>query len=183
MHGLFATPSPLLASLGLPASGLLVGAALNLAPHAFCAAVAGVPFVDVAVTMADPSIPLTTEEWEEWGNPNEAEYHEYIRSYSPVHNVRRGAAYPKMLIVAGLNDPRVGYWEPAKWAQALRAEAANGEGVLLKMDLAAGHSSPSDRYRNLRELAFEYAWLLEHLGLAEAAGGPSESERTEAVGT
>ena len=97
--------------------------------------------------------------------------------------MRRGAAYPKMLIVAGLNDPRVGYWEPAKWAQALRAEAANGEGVLLKMDLAAGHSSPSDRYRNLRELAFEYAWLLEQLGLAEAAGGPSESERTEAVGT
>ena len=85
--------------------------------------------------------------------------------------VREGVTYPKMLIVSGLNDPRVAYWEPTKWAQVLRAAVANGEDVLLKMDLAAGHFSASDRYRYLRELAFDYAWLLDQLGRAEAAEG------------
>ena len=111
--------------------------------------------------MGDASIPLTTEEWEEWGNPNEAKYYEYMRSYSPIDNVREDVPYPKMLIVSGLNDPRVAYWEPAKWAQVLRHEVANPNDVLLKMDLAAGDFSAADRYRYLRELAFDYAWLLD----------------------
>ena len=154
---------------GRSAGGLLVGNVVNMAPETFCAGIAGVPFVDLMVTMCDPSIPLTTEEWEEWGNPNEAKYHEYMMSYSPIDNVRQGATYPKMLIVSGLNDPRVAYWEPTKWAQVLRAKVANGDEVLLKMDLAAGHFSAADRYRYLRELAFDYAWLLEALGKADAA--------------
>jgi oligopeptidase B len=155
---------------GRSAGGLLVGNVVNLAPDLFCAAVAGVPFVDLMTTMCDPSIPLTTEEWEEWGNPNEAKYYEYMRSYSPIDNAQPGAQYPSMLIVSGLNDPRVAYWEPTKWAQVLRATVANGDDVLLKMDLAAGHFSASDRYRYLRELAFDYAWLLDKLGKAPPSG-------------
>ena len=154
---------------GRSAGGLLVGNVVNMAPEKFCAAIGGVPFVDLMVTMCDPSIPLTTEEWEEWGNPNEAKYYEYMRSYSPIDNVRDDVPYPKMLIVSGLNDPRVAYWEPTKWAQVLRAKVPNGEEVLLKMDLAAGHFSAADRYRYLRELAFDYAWLLDTLGKADCA--------------
>ncbi|KAJ8609695.1 hypothetical protein CTAYLR_009386 [Chrysophaeum taylorii] len=105
---------------GRSAGGLLVGNACNLAPELFTACIAGVPFVDLAVTMCDPSIPLTTEEWCEWGNPNELEYFEYMLSYSPINQVRAGAEYPAMLLVAGLNDPRVAYWEPAKFALVLR---------------------------------------------------------------
>ena len=146
---------------GRSAGGLLVGAVVNMAPRLFRAALAAVPFVDTMVSMCDPSIPLTTEEWEEWGNPNEAKYYKYMLSYSPIHNVQPGATYPAMLIVAGLYDPRVAYWEPTKWAQVLRATVANGEDVLLQMDLAAGHYSASDRYARLRQLAFEYAWLLD----------------------
>ena len=92
-----------------------------------------------------------------------------MRSYSPIDTVVQGATYPKMLIVSGLNDPRVAYWEPTKWAQVLRAAVANGDDVLLKMDLAAGHFSAADRYRYLRELAFDYAWLLAQLGRTDAA--------------
>ena len=154
---------------GRSAGGLLVGNVINMAPELFAAAVAGVPFVDLMVTMCDPSIPLTTEEWEEWGNPNEAKYHQYMMEYSPIDNVREGVTYPSTLIVSGLNDPRVAYWEPTKWAQVLRAKVANGDDVLLKMDLDAGHFSASDRYRYLRELAFDYAWLLEKLGKADGA--------------
>ena len=146
---------------GRSAGGLLVGATINMAPHLFCAALALVPFVDTMVTMCDPSIPLTIEEWEEWGNPNEARFHDYMMSYSPIHNVPLGATIPPLLIVSGLNDPHVAYWEPTKWAQVLRSRVANGEQVLLKMDLAAGHASASDRYRYLRETAFQYAWLLD----------------------
>ena len=90
-----------------------------------------------------------------------------MTSYSPIDNVKPGATYPKMLIVSGLNDPRVAYWEPTKWAQVLRSKVTNGEDVLLKMDLAAGHFSASDRYKYLRELSFDYAWLLEQLGRAD----------------
>lgn len=153
---------------GRSAGGLLVGNVVNMAPELFTAAVAGVPFVDLMVTMCDPSIPLTTEEWEEWGNPNEEKYHDYMMSYSPMNNVKTGTKYPELLIVSGLNDPRVAYWEPAKWAQVLRSKVANGDDVLLKMDLSAGHFSASDRYRYLRELAFDYAWLLDRLGKADA---------------
>ena len=152
---------------GRSAGGLLVGNAVNLAPEAFNACIAGVPFVDLMTTMCDPSIPLTTEEWEEWGNPNEEKYHEYMLSYSPIDNVISGQKYPQMLLVSGLNDPRVAYWEPAKWAQVLRHEAANGDETLVKMDMTAGHFSAADRYRYFRELAFDYAWLLDVFGKAE----------------
>ncbi len=108
------------------------------------------------------------------GNPNEHKYFDYMMSYSPINNVREGATYPAMLIVSGLNDPRVAYWEPTKWAQVLRANIANGDDVLLKMDLAAGHFSAADRYRYLRERAFDYAWLLEQLGKASG-----EADRCE----
>ena len=152
---------------GRSAGGLLVGNVVNDAPELFTAAIAGVPFVDLMTTMCDPSIPLTTEEWEEWGNPNEKTYYEYMLSYSPIDNIVKDANYPKMLLTSGLNDPRVAYWEPTKWAQVLRSTVANGEEILLKMDLAAGHFSAADRYRYLRELAFDFAWLLDQLGKAD----------------
>ena len=152
---------------GRSAGGLLVGNVVNDAPELFTAAIAGVPFVDLMTTMCDPSIPLTTEEWEEWGNPNEKVYYEYMLSYSPIDNIVKDANYPKMLLTSGLNDPRVAYWEPTKWAQVLRSTVANGEEILLKMDLAAGHFSAADRYRYLRELAFDFAWLLDQLGKAD----------------
>ena len=250
---------------GRSAGGLLVGAVVNMAPRLFRAALAAVPFVDTMVSMCDPSIPLTTEEWEEWGarylwspnavereatfgwsrarvqlprrttdadaprvlrspagNPNEAAFYDYMLSYSPMHNVQPAATYPAMLIIAGLNDPRVAYWEPTKvtddmqthmqtpcdtpahagappvgggmapstrarvawalthrhstlaratvvvqWAQVLRATVANGEDVLLQMDLTAGHYSAADRYVRLRQLAFEYAWLIDQHSSAE----------------
>lgn len=161
-----ATPG-LLSCEGRSAGGLLVGNVVNDAPDLFRAALAGVPFVDLMVSMCDPTIPLTTEEWEEWGNPNEERYHQYMLSYSPIQQVRRGVNYPSMLLVSGLNDPRVAYWEPTKWAQVLRERVPNGDEVLLKMDMAAGHFSASDRYKKLRERAFEYAWLLDQLGKAE----------------
>ena len=104
-------------------------------------------------------------------------------SYSPIQQVRTGVKYPAMLLCSGLNDPRVAYWEPTKWAQVLRAAVANGDDVLLKMDLAAGHFSAADRYRYLRELAFDYGWLLDQLGKADAkpAGGKYEYEPAKAV--
>ena len=104
-------------------------------------------------------------------------------SYSPINNVRPGVAYPSMLIVSGLNDPRVAFWEPAKWAQVLRATVDNGDDVLLKMDLAAGHFSAADRYRYLRELAFDYAWLLDKLGRADAACAEAEADDGVELGT
>ena len=125
---------------GRSAGGLLVGNVINMTPDLWCAAIAGVPFVDLMTTMCDPSIPLTTEEWEEWGNPNEERYYEYMRSYSPIDNVQEGVAYPSTLIVSGLNDPRVAYWEPAKWAQVLRSKVSNGDEMLLKVRAHGPHS-------------------------------------------
>lgn len=155
-----------LAIEGRSAGGLLMGSVLNMRPDLFRVAVAGVPFVDVMNTMCDPSIPLTTGEWEEWGNPNEWKYFDYMLSYSPYDNVRR-VPYPHILITAGLHDPRVAYWEPAKWASKLRMHNTNpGSEILLKMDLEVGHFSASDRYRYRREKSFEQAVVLDKLGLA-----------------
>ena len=153
---------------GRSAGGLLMGAVLNMAPQLFRACVAGVPFVDVMVSMCDPSIPLTVAEWEEWGNPNDAKFYEYMKSYSPMENV--GAyAYPATLVTAGLHDPRVAYWEPAKWVARLRAARTNEEPLLLKMDLDSGHFSASDRYKYLQQLAFEYAFVLWQLDLLDGS--------------
>ena len=147
---------------GRSAGGLLVGNAVNLAPDAFCACVAGVPFVDLMVTMCDPSIPLTTEEWEEWGNPNNAKYFQYMLEYSPYDNVA-AQDYPAILITAGLHDPRVAYWEPAKWVAKLRTLKTDSNPLLLKTDLSSGHFSASDRYKWYRETAFEWAFLVEQI--------------------
>lgn len=152
-----------LAIMGGSAGGLLVGAVLNMRPDLFRAAIAKVPFVDVINTMNDPSLPLTVIEYEQWGNPAEREFYEYMRSYSPYDNVAP-RAYPHILATAGLNDPRVSYWEPAKWVAKLRALKTDNNVVLLKTNLDAGHSGKTGRYEALRETALDYAFLLWALG-------------------
>ncbi|MEK6480698.1 S9 family peptidase [Catalinimonas sp. 4WD22] len=153
-----------LCALGGSAGGLLMGAVINSKPDLFKAIVAKVPFVDVLNTMLDPNLPLTVTEYEEWGNPQDKKYFEYIRSYSPYDNVSQ-KAYPNMLITAGLNDPRVSYWEPAKWAAKLRALKTDDNLLLLKTNMDAGHGGSSGRYEYLKEIAFEYAFLLKVLRL------------------
>lgn len=155
-----------LACMGRSAGGLLMGAVINMRPDLFRVCLAGVPFVDVLTTMCDPSIPLTTLEWEEWGNTNEEKYFDYIASYSPMDNIT-AQDYPATLVTAGLHDPRVAYWEPAKWVARLRTHNTGKLPLLLKTELDAGHFSASDRYRLLRERAFEYTFLLDQLGRAE----------------
>jgi oligopeptidase B len=149
---------------GGSAGGLLMGAVANLRPELFRAVVAEVPFVDVVTTMLDESIPLTVIEYEEWGNPNDPRYYEYMKSYSPYDNVR-AQAYPDMLVTAGLNDPRVAYWEPAKWVARLRTLRTADTRLLLKTNMGAGHSGASGRYDYLREVAFKYAFVLDVLGM------------------
>ncbi len=152
-----------LAIRGGSAGGLLLGAAVNLRPDLFAVVLASVPFVDVVNTMLDETIPLTVIEYEEWGDPADKELFEAMLSYSPYDNVRE-TDYPAMLVTAGLNDPRVQYWEPAKWVAKLRALKSDDNPLLLKIDLSAGHGGPSGRYAYLRERAFEYAFLLLRLG-------------------
>lgn len=156
-----------LAIQGGSAGGLLMGAAVNLRPDLFKACHAAVPFVDVINTMSDASIPLTTGEYEEWGNPHIEEQYRWIRAYSPYENVER-KAYPAMLITAGLNDPRVHYWEPAKWAAKLRDKKTNDAPLLLKTNMGAGHGGSSGRYERLEEIAFEMAFFIDQLGAPEA---------------
>jgi oligopeptidase B len=167
-----------LAGRGGSAGGLLIGAVANQAPELFRALVAEVPFVDCVTTMLDDELPLTVGEWEEWGNPaaDEAAYWRML-GYSPYDNVtgenpdgtRR--TYPDLFVTAGLNDPRVAYWEPAKWVAKLR-ELSPSTRVLLRTELGAGHGGPSGRYDAWREEALVYAFLLDALGLA----GPLPSE-------
>lgn len=154
---------------GRSAGGLLIGASINQAPELFKAALLGVPFVDVVPTMIDASIPLTIVEWEEWGNPNEEKYHQYMMEYSPINNVKTGAKYPSCLLTGGLHDPRVQYWEPSKFAAEIRhqSDSETSGPCCIKIDMAAGHFSASDRYKYLKELAFDYAFVLDQLGLAE----------------
>ena len=151
-----------LAISGGSAGGLLMGAVVNLRPDLFKAVVANVPFVDVLTTILDESLPLTIQEWEEWGNPNDPEYYDYIKSYSPYDNVV-AKDYPAMLITAGLNDPRVKYWEPAKWTAKLRELKTDDNLLLLKTNMSAGHGGASGRYEFLKEIAFEYAFVIDQL--------------------
>jgi len=160
------TSSSGLCLYGASAGGLTVGASVNLRPELFSAVIAGVPFVDVLTTMLDETIPLTTNEFEEWGNPKNESFYYYIKSYSPVDNIR-ATQYPDMLITGGLHDPRVGYWEPAKYAAALRDQKTTDSVVLFKCDMGAGHFSKSGRFDMLREIAFEYAFLLKYCGLCD----------------
>lgn len=158
------TSSDKLAISGRSAGGLLMGAVLNLAPHLFKAAIAGVPFVDVVTTMLDTSIPLTVPEFEEWGNPQDPTFYDYMLSYSPYDNVK-DQPYPHLLVTSGLNDPRVQYWEPTKWVAKLRTLTNNPHQILLKTNMGAGHAGASGRYSALQETAFEYAFFLQALTL------------------
>jgi oligopeptidase B len=160
------TSSDRLAISGGSAGGLLMGAVANMRPDLFEAVIAYVPFVDVINTMLDSTIPLTVIEYEEWGDPNEKTYYDYMLSYSPYDNVR-AQDYPNMLITAGLNDPRVQYWEPAKWTAKLRTLKTDSNRLLLKTNMGAGHGGASGRYEELKEDAFYYAFILDVLDIAE----------------
>jgi oligopeptidase B len=150
---------------GASAGGLLIGAVANLAPEGFGAMVGEVPFVDCLTTILDDTLPLTVIEWDEWGNPGaDPEVYAVMKSYSPYDNVGPGP-YPAMLVTAGLEDPRVGYWEPTKWVQKLRAADPSNQ-VLLKVELTAGHAGPSGRYDAWRDEAFVLAFVLDAVGRA-----------------
>ncbi len=162
------TTSDRLVARGGSAGGLLIGAVANRARELFRAMVAEVPFVDCLTTMSDPSLPLTVIEWDEWGDPvHDAETYHLMKSYSPYDNVH-GVGYPDLLVTAGLEDPRVSYWEPAKWVQRLRA-ADPAASVLLKVDLEAGHGGPSGRYAAWRDEAFVFAFILDRTGASGQA--------------
>ena len=148
--------------MGGSAGGLLMGACMTMRPDLFHAVVAKVPFVDVVTTMSDPSIPLTTLEYDQWGNPDDPTYFNYIRSYSPYDNIQ-AAEYPHLLITTGLNDPRVAFWEPAKFAAKLRAMKLDDHLLLLKTNMEAGHAGASGRYDYLKEVALDYAFLIDRL--------------------
>ncbi len=157
-----------LAARGGSAGGLLMGAVTNMRPELWRAVVAEVPFVDVVTTMSDPSLPLTVTEWEEWGNPvDDPEAYRVMLSYSPYDNVAK-ADYPAMYVTAGLNDPRVGYWEPAKWVAKMRASNTGDRPILLRTELDAGHQGPSGRYAAWRDEARIAAFVLTELGAASS---------------
>ena len=151
---------------GGSAGGLLMGAVTNMRPDLFRAVVADVPFVDVINTMMDASIPLTAQEWQQWGDPHLADQYAYMRSYSPYDNVER-KAYPWMLVTTSLNDSQVGYWEPAKWVAKLRAMKTDTNPLYIKINMAGGHGGSSGRYDVLRERAFRYAFMLDAVGMAQ----------------
>lgn len=158
------SPSRLVAEGG-SAGGLLMGAVANLAPELFAGILADVPFVDALTTILDPSLPLTVIEWDEWGDPlHDASVYAYMKSYTPYENVREGVAYPRILATTSLNDTRVYYVEPAKWVARLRVVGAD---AMLKCEMVAGHGGVSGRYNAWHQRAFELAWLLDVLGLAE----------------
>lgn len=159
------TSSDRLVAMGRSAGGLLMGAITNMAPELFRGIVAGVPFVDVVTTMLDESIPLTAGEYEEWGDPTDPEYYRYMLGYSPYDNVEP-KDYPEILVTAGLNDPRVQYWEPAKWVAKLRTVKTDDNRLILKTFMGAGHFSSSGRYDYLKDTAFEYAFVLDTLGIS-----------------
>lgn len=158
-----------LAIMGGSAGGLLMGAVINKRPELFRCCVAQVPFVDVVTTMLDESLPLTANEWEEWGDPRKEDFFRYMLSYSPYDNVR-DVRYPDLLVVSGMNDPRVQYWEPTKWVARIRATVseANRGLVALKTHMGAGHQGRSGRYGYIDDRAFDYAFVLDRLGVTTA---------------
>jgi oligopeptidase B len=171
----YTTPDQLAISGG-SAGGLLIGAVTNMRPELFRAALAEVPFMDVVNTMLDATLPLTVIEYDEWGNPNDPEAYAYIHSYSPYDNIE-SADYPHMLVTAGLHDPRVAYWEPAKYTAKLRARKTSSSRLLLRTNMGAGHGGASGRYDYLREVAFKYAFLLDVLGAGSQESGVSSQGR------
>lgn len=161
----YTTPE-LLGARGRSAGGLLMGAIINMRPDLFKVVVAGVPFVDVVTTMLDASIPLTTLEWDEWGNPEHENDYVYMKSYSPYDNVTK-TAYPHLMVYTGLNDPRVGYFEPAKWVARLREKKTDANQLVLKTHMGAGHGGRSGRFAHLEDLAEEYAFMLDKIGIRQ----------------
>jgi oligopeptidase B len=155
----YADPDRLYARGG-SAGGLLMGAIVNLAPDLWDGVVAHVPFVDVVTTMLDDSIPLTTFEYDEWGDPHERAFYDYMLSYSPYDNVE-AKGYPNLLVTTGLHDSQVQYWEPAKWVAKLRATKTDDNLLLLKTNMEAGHGGASGRFKSQRETALEWAFLLD----------------------
>jgi len=159
------TPERMVAEGG-SAGGLLMGAVANLAPELFAGILAAVPFVDALTSILDPSLPLTVVEWDEWGDPlHDPEVYAYMKTYTPYENIREDAGYPRILAMTSLNDTRVLYVEPAKWVAALRH--AGAQDVMMKCEMSAGHGGVSGRYNAWRERAFEIAWMLDVLGLAD----------------
>lgn len=160
------TPGQLVISGG-SAGGLLVGACANMRPDLFRVVVADVPFVDVVTTMLDETLPLTSGEWDEWGNPKQAAAYRYMLSYSPYDQVSK-QAYPTMLVTAGYNDSQVHYWEPAKWVARLRESSTSGKPIVFKIEMEVGHAGKSGRFESLHEIAYEFAFLLREFGAAES---------------
>jgi oligopeptidase B len=158
------TSSTHLYAMGGSAGGLLMGGIINMASNLYNGVVAQVPFVDVITTMLDDSIPLTTGEYDEWGNPNELAYYNYIKSYSPYDNIA-SQDYPNLLVIAGLHDSQVQYWEPAKWVAKLRVHQNNNNLLLLKTNMDAGHGGASGRFESLKEDALEFAFILNLEGI------------------
>jgi oligopeptidase B len=148
---------------GGSAGGLLMGAVTNIQPELFRAVLSHVPFVDVMNTMLDASLPLTVPEYEEWGNPNEEDHFRYMLSYSPYDNLQT-TSYPAMLVKTSLHDSQVMYWEPAKYVARLRTLKQDANSLLLVTNMKAGHGGASGRYDYLKEIAFDYAFLLLELG-------------------
>ena len=146
--------------MGGSAGGLLMGAVANMAPENYAGIIAHVPFVDVVTTMLDESIPLTTNEFDEWGNPKDPEFYDYMLSYSPYDNVS-AQGYPALLVTTGLWDSQVQYWEPAKWVARLRELKTDDNPLLLYTDMDSGHGGSSGRFRRLERTAMEYAFVLD----------------------
>ena len=158
-------------AMGGSAGGLLMGAVINMRPDLFHGVVAQVPFVDIMTTMLDPTLPLTTGEYDEWGDPNRKEYYDYMVSYSPYDRVEE-QAYPHLLVTTGLHDSQVQYWEPAKWVAKLRRVKTDRNRLLLKTDMDSGHGGASGRFRRYKELAFIYTFLLDLANLTERRPAP-----------
>ncbi len=154
-------------AMGGSAGGLLMGAVINLAPQLWRAVVSAVPFVDVVTTMLDETIPLTTGEYDEWGNPNEKEYYDYIKSYSPYDNVV-AQDYPAMMVTTGYFDSQVQYWEPAKWVAKLRDLKTDDNMLVMYTNMDAGHGGASGRFKRFRETAMQYAFLIDQAGLLKS---------------
>jgi oligopeptidase B len=152
----------------MSAGGLLMGVIATWRPDLFRAVVANVPFVDVINTMLDASIPLTAQEWEQWGNPRDPEQYSYMKSYSPYDNVA-AKEYPALLVTTSFNDSQVMYWEPAKWVAKLRATKRGSNPLYLRTNFAGGHGGSSGRYDRLKELAFEYAFMVDAVKARPAA--------------
>lgn len=161
----YTNPEKLFA-MGGSAGGLLMGAIINLQPELYKGVVAAVPWVDVVTTMLDDDVPLTTSEFDEWGDPKNKEYYDYMLSYSPYDNVQ-AMDYPNMLVTTGFWDSQVQYWEPAKWVAKLRDKKTDTNLLLLHINMEAGHGGVSGRFRRYRETALEYTFMFDLLGISE----------------